>query len=63
MEEPVSFEAQSLRLEKTKVLSAVRIPDDLDAFTARGQYASGWQGGEKVIGFLEEDAHPGDVED
>src|SRR5450432_129548 len=58
MEEPVSFEAQSLRLEKTKVLSAVRIPDDLGRHTARGQYAAGWQGGEKVRGFLEEDAIP-----
>ena len=58
MEEPVSFEAQALRLEKTKVLSAVRIPDDLAAYTARGQYAGGWQGGEKVCGYLEEDGIP-----
>jgi glucose-6-phosphate 1-dehydrogenase len=55
MEEPVSFDAHSLRLEKTKVLSAVRIPDDLGAFTARGQYAAGWQGGEQVKGYLDED--------
>ncbi len=58
MEEPVSFEAQSLRLEKTKVLSAVRIPDDLAAYTARGQYAAGWQGGQKVLGYLDEDGIP-----
>ena len=58
MEEPVSFEAQSLRLEKTKVLSAVRIPDDLDAYTARGQYASGWQGGEKVHRLPRRRRHP-----
>ena len=63
MEEPVSFEAQSLRLEKTKVLSAVRIPDDIGAFTACGQYAGGWQGGEKVKGYLEEDGIPAHVED
>ncbi|MFM9918065.1 glucose-6-phosphate dehydrogenase [Lacisediminihabitans sp. H27-G8] len=55
MEEPVSFAAKDLRAEKEKVLSAIRLPKDLSQSTARGQYASGWQGGEKVVGFLEED--------
>jgi glucose-6-phosphate 1-dehydrogenase len=55
MEEPVSFDADSLRAEKEKVLSAVRLPEDLAAGTARGQYAAGWQGGIPVRGFLEED--------
>jgi len=55
MEEPVSFDAADLRAEKEKVLSAVRLPKDLSRATARGQYGSGWQGGEKVLGFLEED--------
>lgn len=55
MEEPVSFDAADLRAEKEKVLSAVRLPKDLGRHTARGQYASGWQGGEKVKGFLAED--------
>ncbi|MGB7817980.1 MAG: glucose-6-phosphate dehydrogenase [Ornithinibacter sp.] len=55
MEEPVSFDAQGLRQEKEKVLSAVRLPEDIAAGTARGQYAAGWQGGEKVVGYLEED--------
>ncbi len=55
MEEPVSFEADSLRMEKEKVLSAIKIPEDLAVGTARGQYASGWQGGVEVPGFLEED--------
>ncbi len=55
MEEPVSFDASDLRAEKEKVLSAVRLPKDLSKATARGQYASGWQGGEKVVGFLDED--------
>ncbi len=55
MEEPVSFEAQDLRAEKEKVLSAVRVPRDLARHTARGQYAAGWQGGQPVIGYLEED--------
>ena len=55
MEEPISFNAEDLRAEKEKVLAAVRLPKDLGAATARGQYSSGWHGGEKVVGFLEED--------
>jgi glucose-6-phosphate 1-dehydrogenase len=55
MEEPVSFDAQDLRAEKEKVLSAVRLPADLAAATARGRYGPGWQGGQKVIGYLDED--------
>jgi len=54
MEEPASSDALALRLEKQKVLSSVRVPDDLAATTARGQYAAGWAGGEKVPGFLQE---------
>jgi len=55
MEEPTSFDADSLRAEKEKVLAAVRVPEDLAADTVRGQYAAGWQGGEKVTGYLQED--------
>lgn len=55
MEEPISMSAEHLRAEKEKVLEAVRPPDDISLATARGQYAGGWQGGEKVNGFLEED--------
>jgi len=55
MEEPVSFDATDLRAEKEKVLSAVRLPADLGRHTSRGQYVGGWQGGEKVTGFLDED--------
>jgi glucose-6-phosphate 1-dehydrogenase len=55
MEEPVSFDAASLRAEKEKVLSAVRLPADLAVGTARGQYAAGWQGGVEVRGYLEEE--------
>ncbi|MFB9837957.1 glucose-6-phosphate dehydrogenase [Actinoallomurus acaciae] len=55
MEEPVSFEAESVRAEKAKILSAVRLPADLDAYTVRGQYTAGWQGGVKVPGFREEE--------
>jgi glucose-6-phosphate 1-dehydrogenase len=60
MEEPVAFDADSLRQEKEKVLSAVRLPADLATGTARGQYAAGWQGGRQVCGFLEEDGIPPD---
>ena len=55
MEDPVSFDADSLRTEKEKVLAAVTLPDDLAASTVRGQYSGGWQGGDKVIGYLDED--------
>lgn len=55
MEEPVSFDAAELRAEKIKVLSAVRLPDDLSAHTSRGQYSAGWQGGSEVVGYLDED--------
>ncbi len=55
MEEPISRDAKDLRAEKEKVLAAVQLPEDLALATARGQYGGGWQGGEKVTGFLEED--------
>jgi glucose-6-phosphate 1-dehydrogenase len=55
MEEPVSFDAESVRAEKAKILSAVRLPEDLDTYTVRGQYTPGWQGGVKVPGFREEE--------
>ena len=60
MEEPVSFEADALRTEKEKVLSAVRVPADIARDTARGQYTGGWQGGSEVQGYLEEDGVPPD---
>lgn len=58
MEEPLSFAAAHLRAEKEKILAAVQVPETpegLDAASARGQYASGWQGGEQVTGFLDEE--------
>jgi glucose-6-phosphate 1-dehydrogenase len=54
MEEPISFEAQALRVEKQKVLRSIRRPHRLDLATSRGQYAPGWAGGVKVGGYLDE---------
>jgi glucose-6-phosphate 1-dehydrogenase len=55
MEEPASFGAKALVTEKLKVLNAVRLPGDLGRHTVRGQYTAGWQGGEKVRGYIEEE--------
>ncbi|MDO8307898.1 MAG: glucose-6-phosphate dehydrogenase [Actinomycetota bacterium] len=55
MEEPLSFAADDVRAEKEKVLRAVTLPRELGKHTSRGQYASGWQGGIPVKGYLEED--------
>jgi glucose-6-phosphate 1-dehydrogenase len=60
MEEPVSFDAASLRAEKLKVLSATRPAADLATGTARGQYLAGWSGGRKVAGYLAEEGIPSD---
>ncbi len=58
MEEPTSFTADNLRIEKQKVLDAVTPPKDFAQETARGQYASGWAGGVQVRGYLEEEGIP-----
>lgn len=55
MEQPKSFDAENLRSAKEKALSSVRLPADLAKHTAHGQYGSGWQGGEQVRGYLNED--------
>ncbi len=57
MEPPVTFDADSVREEKVKVLKAVRpIPEDeARDYVVRGQYASGWVFGEEVIGYREEE--------
>ena len=55
MEEPVSFSPHELQAEKIKVLSATQLAEPLDETTSRGQYAAGWQGGEKVVGLLDEE--------
>lgn len=55
MEEPASFGASSLVTEKLKALRAVKLPKELGEHTVRGQYAPGWQGGQEVHGYLEEE--------
>ena len=40
------------------MLSSVTLPARLDLTPARGQYAAGWAGGEKVGGFLDEEGIP-----
>ena len=60
MEEPVSFNASSLRIEKQKILANARPPARRDLYTARGRYVAGWAGGEHVPGYLEEEGIPAD---
>jgi len=55
MEEPVSFRPKALRAEKIKILEATKAVGPFAETTARGQYAGGWQGGQKVLGLLEEE--------
>jgi glucose-6-phosphate 1-dehydrogenase len=55
MEQPASFNADNLRSAKEAALADVRIPKDLSLYTAHGQYGSGWQGGEYVNSYLEEE--------
>ncbi|GAB2741862.1 glucose-6-phosphate dehydrogenase [Nocardioides pakistanensis] len=54
MEEPTSFDAGNLRIEKQKVLESVVLPRRLDLTTARAQYTEGWAGGVKVPGYKDE---------
>ncbi len=60
MEEPLSFEPSQLRAEKVKVLRASSAIGPFEETTARGQYAGGWQGGEKVPGLLDEEGFSAD---
>jgi glucose-6-phosphate 1-dehydrogenase len=57
MEPPVTFDAESVREEKVKVLKAVRpIPEDeVKNCAVRGQYTRGWVFGEEVPGYREEE--------
>jgi glucose-6-phosphate 1-dehydrogenase len=55
MEEPVSFQPSELQTEKIKVLAASQLAKPLDVTTCRGQYTAGWQGGQRVVGLLDEE--------
>jgi glucose-6-phosphate 1-dehydrogenase len=56
MEPPASFEANKVRDEKVKVLTAITPPHPGD--TVRAQYTAGNAGGEDVVGYLEEEGVP-----
>ncbi|HEY4314587.1 MAG TPA: glucose-6-phosphate dehydrogenase, partial [Actinomycetes bacterium] len=60
MEEPVAFDAEAIRTEKTKVLGAISLPDDLENSAIRGQYDQGWLAGERVKGYRSENDVPAD---
>jgi glucose-6-phosphate 1-dehydrogenase len=62
MEPPSTFEADKVRDEKVKVLSAITppTPEEVAASTVRAQYTAGVSGGEEVRGYLEEDDVPDD---
>ena len=60
MEEPVSFDAESIRTEKLKVLGAIDVPDDLETYAVRGQYEQGWLAGRRVAGYRDEEGVPDD---
>jgi glucose-6-phosphate 1-dehydrogenase len=58
MEPPASFEANKVRDEKVKVLTAITPPDPAD--TVRAQYVHGRSGGEDAAGYHEEQGVPED---
>ena len=60
MEPPVDFSADEVRNEKVKVLHSVPVPgpDDVVRIARRGQYTEGTSGGERVVGYVEEDGVP-----
>jgi glucose-6-phosphate 1-dehydrogenase len=56
MEPPVTFDADPVRDEKTKVMRAIRpiVEGDVDAIAVRGQYGAGFVEGQRVKGYREE---------
>jgi glucose-6-phosphate 1-dehydrogenase len=62
MEPPSAFEANRVRDEKVKVLSAVMAPtaEEVGSVTLRAQYGPGMVAGRKVAGYLEEEGIPPD---
>jgi len=62
MEPPSAFDAESVRVEKLKVLKAVRplSVGEVDRYAVRGQYAAGTVEGRPVVGYHEEAGVPAD---
>jgi glucose-6-phosphate 1-dehydrogenase len=62
MEPPSSFDADKVRDEKVKVLSAITPPtrEQVSEMTVRAQYTKGVAGGEEVPGYLDESDIPDD---
>jgi len=62
MEPPSSFEANRVRDEKFKVLSAIPPPavEEVASMAVRGQYSGGMSQGHEVPGYLEEEGVPAD---
>jgi len=62
MEPPASFEANKVRDEKVKVLSAITppTPEEVARTTVRAQYSAGTVAGVEVPGYREEEGVPGD---
>ena len=61
MEPPVSFDAETVRAEKVKVLRAIHplCPEDTPYCAVRGQYGPGSIGGKQVVGYRQEpDVNP-----
>jgi glucose-6-phosphate 1-dehydrogenase len=56
MEPPVTFDADPVRDEKTKVMRAIRpiSPAEVDGVAVRGQYGSGFVEGRRVVAYREE---------
>jgi glucose-6-phosphate 1-dehydrogenase len=60
MEPPAALDAQSIRDEKVKVYRSMRLirPEQVDAFTVRGQYSAGDANGQKTQGYRKEKGVP-----
>ena len=64
MEPPARLEAESVRLEKLKVLHCLRMvpTNEVETLTARGQYAKGVVDGKEVPGYLEEESEKYEID-
>ncbi|HEX2211474.1 MAG TPA: glucose-6-phosphate dehydrogenase [Longimicrobium sp.] len=60
MEPPASYDADSIRNEKVKVLQSIPLlhGDDIARFAVRGQYAASGEGDDRMPGYLEEEKVP-----